>query len=589
MTATAPSSPESLQEERESVNASPPESPSHSTIGTISSGLFFNLVLPLILLAFGVAVVVMLGSAEPATRPPADTTRVGRLKALPSVRVEKLQSLEAANQRLQLVVDGTVVPYREARVAAEVAGRIVEKSDKCEAGAYVTAGEFLMKIDATDYELEVERLTRVKDQEYQALIEADQQMANTGRLIEVATKDVELQQNELNRQKELGRFTSRAEYDQAERSVLAAQQQLVNLENQLSLLKKQRVRLEASEKLAVTQLKAAEVNLERCTVVAPIDGVIVSEDADLNTFVARGSGLVTIDDTSKVEVATSLRMDQLYWVLDQPGGESNASQRGYVLPKTKAIIEYELAGREGIKYRWNGHLLSYDGIGVDPDTRTVPVRVVVDDPTQYVDANGEAHEVTGATALVRGMFVRVNLLIEPKSPLVVIPAKALQPGNRVFQFVADPSVLDVDPEMVEGQTLVDNSPADAPVSDPAETADSTASKFNPDIWEPGRVFVRHRVNPVDSLSISSELQQGGGSTAIADDEQRLWVCEVRDSSLTSDSFVVVSPLGDFDDLSLPVRAEKHSQEGQSGTVNSRASEASQTNSETTTLTSREDA
>lgn len=588
MTETVPS-PEPLQEERESVNASPPEAPSQARIGTISSGLFFNLVLPLILLAFGIAVVVMLGSAEPATRPPADTTRVGRLRALPSVRVEQLQSLEAANQRLQLVVDGTVVPYREARVAAEVAGRIVEKSEKCEAGAYVTAGEFLMKIDATDYELEVERLTRIKDQEYQALIEADQQMANTGRLIEVATKDVELQQNELNRQKELGRFTSRAEYDQAERSVLAAQQQLVNLENQLSLLKKQRVRLEASEKLAVTQLKAAEVNLERCTIVAPIDGVIVSEDADLNTFVARGSGLVTIDDTSKVEVATSLRMDQLYWVLDQPGGDSNASQRGYVLPKTKAIIEYELAGREGIKYRWNGHLLSYDGIGVDPDTRTVPVRVVVDDPTQYVDANGKAHEVTGATALVRGMFVRVNLLIEPKSPLVVIPAKALQPGNRVFQFIADPSVLDFDPETVEGQAMVENSATAPSALEPIKTVESAASRFDPDIWEPGRVFVRHRVNPVDSLSISTEQQQDAVDTEVSEEEQRLWVCEVRDSSLTSDSFVVVSPLGDFKELSLPVRAKKPAPEGQRRTVESRAVEASSATSETTTLTIREGA
>lgn len=588
MTETVPST-EPLQEERESVNASPPEAPSQARIGTISSGLFFNLVLPLILLAFGIAVVVMLGSAEPATRPPADTTRVGRLRALPSVRVEQLQSLEAANQRLQLVVDGTVVPYREARVAAEVAGRIVEKSEKCEAGAYVTAGEFLMKIDATDYELEVERLTRIKDQEYQALIEADQQMANTGRLIEVATKDVELQQNELNRQKELGRFTSRAEYDQAERSVLAAQQQLVNLENQLSLLEKQRVRLEASKKLAVTQLKAAEVNLERCTIVAPIDGVIVSEDADLNTFVARGSGLVTIDDTSKVEVATSLRMDQLYWVLDQPGGDSNASQRGYVLPKTKAIIEYELAGREGIKYRWNGHLLSYDGIGVDPDTRTVPVRVVVDDPTQYVDANGEAHEVTGATALVRGMFVRVNLLIEPKSPLVVIPAKALQPGNRVFQFIADPSVLDFDPETVEGQAMVENSATAPSALDSIKTVESAASRFDPDIWEPGRVFVRHRVNPVDSLSISTEQQQDAVDTEVSEEEQRLWVCEVRDSSLTSDSFVVVSPLGDFKELSLPVRAKKPAPEGQRRTVESRAVEASSATSETTTLTIREDA
>ena len=83
-------------------------------------------------------------------------------------------------------VDGTVVPFREAQVAAEIAGRIIEKSVKCEAGQYVQTGDLLMKIDSTDYELEVERLTRMKEQEYQALKELDQEIINTRRLQKIA-------------------------------------------------------------------------------------------------------------------------------------------------------------------------------------------------------------------------------------------------------------------------------------------------------------------------------------------------------------------------------------------------------------------
>ncbi len=278
------------------------------------------------------------------------------------------------------------------------------------------------------------------------------------------------------------------------------------------------LRLEATERLAATQLKAAEVNLQRAEIRAPIDGVIVNEDADLNTFVARGSMLVTIEDTSKVEVATNLRMDQLHWVLDQKGEQVDLSARGYDLPETPAMIEYQLSGREGVVYRWQGRLLRYDGIGLDPVTRTVPVRVVVDNPLEYVDESGRVKRVRGATALVRGMYVQVQLLIQPQTRLVVIPARALQPGNRVFQFVPDESVLSgavrdvsdqdqIDVAAVDGKAksaLKSESSPQGQVDAGVAAASDDRGSFDPSQWEPGRVFVRQSVNPVDSLSLQDD-------------------------------------------------------------------------------------
>jgi multidrug efflux pump subunit AcrA (membrane-fusion protein) len=514
---------------------------------------------------------MLLGTVEPEQRPAADTTRAGRLRALPPVRVESLRSLESTGEQLHLEVDGTVVPYREARVAAEVAGRVVFKADECEAGSYVNKDQLLMRIDPTDYQLEVQRLTRLQEQEYEALGEVDQEMLNTKRLIDVAQQDVALQQKELDRQKALpAGFASRAEIDQANRALLASTQQLVSVENQLDLLRKRRLRLEASERLAATQLKAAEVNLGRVEIRAPIDGVIVNEDADLNTFVARGNMLVTIEDTSKVEVATNLRMDQLYWVLDQQGEKVDESERGYNLPETPAIIEYQLSGREDLVYRWHGRLLSYDGIGLDPVTRTVPVRVVVDNPLEYFDATGKVKPVRGATALVRGMYVQVQLLIQPQTRLVVIPARALQPGNRVFQFVPDESVLsgaarDVSSkdEMQVGAREADATSEPEFESSPqrendavAEQASNDQGAFDPSQWEPGRVFVRQSVNPVDSLSMGDDAQPQDDIRSEFAGENRMWVCEVRDESLQGGSYVVVSPLGSVDDEALPVRADR---------------------------------
>lgn len=545
-----------------------PQTPTRSAKFRLSAtGLLINVIIPLLLLAVGAGVVFAFGVVKPKQRPAADASRVGRLRALPAVQGVQVRSLEATDQALQLKVDGTVVPYREAKVATEVAGRIVFKSDDCEAGSVVKKGQLLMRIDPTDYELEVERLTRQKQQEYEALGEVDQEMVNTRRLIKVAKEDVALQEREVKRLQSLPRdFASKGEVDKSRSAVLQATQNLVTYENQVELFQKRRTRLEAAEQLAGTQLKVAEVNLARCEVRAPIDGVIVAEDADLNSFVARGSTIVSIDDTSKVEVATSLRMDQLYWVLDQNDPTSKTQDRNYHLPDTDAVIEYEMSGRNAETYRWKGRLMGYDGIGVDPATRTVPVRIVVDNPSQYFDEHDNAHEATGPTSLVRGMYVQVSLLIKPKTPLVVIPARALKPGNRVWQFVADESVLEEPAKMEPAQKNSSDKQGNGTSgksselaqqsderTDSDESSDATeGNRFDPTQWRPGRIFVRQSVVPVDSLRVADVRRE---KKSRFDLEDRMWVCEVPDETIADGSFIVVSPLGSINDEGMPVRME----------------------------------
>lgn len=533
-------------------DASPSSMPAgQSKVGesTFTDSVMFNLILPLVLLTIGVGVLILFGKVEPQSRPRADKTRTGRLRALPPVRVEPLAAIDVQQTPLQLEVDGTVVPFSEALVAAEVAGEIVHRTDECQTGSFVNAGQLLMKIDSTDYQLEVERLTKLKEQEYQALSELDQEMANLKRSLEVAKQDVALQQDEVDRRMKLPEgFASQGEIDQAKRALLQATQQLVGYENQVQLLKARRVRLEASERLAATQLKKAEVDLKRCEIRAPIDGVIANDNVDLNSFVNRGTVLVTIENTSKVEVSLHLRMDQLYWVLDQvPSdritGDSAAS--GYQLPETPAIIQYELTGRDGAFYQWRGRLIGYDGIGLDPTSRTVPVRVIVDNPRRYQNNVGRQIDAAGPSALVRGMYVRVKLLVKPKTPLVVIPARALKPGNRVWQFIPDESVLDAKTE--EQQEA-------SPEADTNAVADDQP-EFNPDEWAPGRVVVRDSIIPVDSLfaGSSSPPESEPKAARMAASDERMWVCEVRDQTLEGGSLVVTSPLAAVDNNNMPAR------------------------------------
>lgn len=545
----------------------------------VFSWLSFNIGIPLLLLSAAIGLVFFLGAVQPSTRPAADTSLAGRLQALPAVDVVPTQSLADSGKTLHLNTDGTVVPFREVVLATEVAGRIIEKSPQCEAGQYVTAGTVLMRIDPTDYELTVRRLEQTQQSEYESINEIDQELINASRLLEIADADIELQSREVKRLDSLPEdFAARRDVDAARRAVLQAEQQKVTYQNQIDLLKKRRARLELAEQLAATQLKQARIDLERTEIRAPIDGVIASEQAELNTFVARGNPVVTMEDTSKVEVATSLRMDQLYWVLNQKTLQSpieelnapaNGAHRGYKLPPTEVKVQYQLSGRDDVTYVWDGQLVGYDGIGLDEQTRTVPVRVVVDQPQMFdVQRRGDDESTkrpteenvisTGPTALVRGMFVRLQLQLQPAVPLVILPSEALKPGNRVWEFIPDESVLDVAEEeektnesdaVAESKTETDDSVAkteDAESTDDESDTEPEAEPevaFVPEEWSPGRLVIRQDIRPIDLLS-----SVGGSSD--------FWICEVPDQSINGDSFVVVSPLGSIEADTFPVRAKK---------------------------------
>ncbi|OYP32307.1 efflux RND transporter periplasmic adaptor subunit [Rhodopirellula sp. MGV] len=531
----------------------------------IDQWVLFNIAIPILLILGGVFVFKVLGEATAKPLPPPNTSPDAVLESLPMVATEQIESLEATGQQLELVIDGTVVPYQEAQISAEVAGRIILKSETCEAGQKVRKGDLLMQIDSTDYELDVERLTRQREQEYRALGEVDQEIINTQKTLDVARQEVRLQQQEVERQQRLSQFGSQSELDRAKSSLLTATQQLLSYENQIETLRRRRSKLEATEQLAATQLKVAEVNLARCNVTAPIDGVIVSEQADVNNFVSRGNVLVTIENVSKSEVIANMRMDQLQWVIDQKPADNSASGddpntlTGYDLPDTKAIIEYSVAGREGATHRWSGTLVSYDGVGIDPSTRTVPVRIVVDDPAHYFDEDGQQKQTNRTSNLLRGMFVSVRLQLRPNAELVVIPARALRPGNRVWKFRPDPRVLDE--AVLAAQEKAKEAEADtattAAVTEvpEAEDAPEAGEAFDPKKWTPGLVAYSQTVFPIESLRLAEKKKRDPNLAPSLQTADRYWVCEAKRSDLDNGDFVVVSPLDSIPPDGLAVRAE----------------------------------
>ena len=362
---------------------------------------------------------------------------------------------------VNIEVDGLVVPFREIEISAEVGGRIKHTAEICKPGNYVEEGTLLVEIDPVDYQLEVSRLAKELEQAKVTLTEMDVEISNNEKLLELGQAEVDVQKRELKRLQDLvedGAVTE-SQVDQAIRAEITARNQLLKISNMHRLLKTRKTRLEHARQLVETQLEKAHLDEKRTKIFAPISGVIVFEIAEQDSYVKAGTHLVTVEDTSAVEVKCNLRMDQLHWLWQQSGSTpEREDRRGYQIPQTSASVVYELNGNE---YVWKGRLTRFDGIGVDETTRTVPCRVKVEDPrdVQMPDDMDGGQSSSGPPALVRGMFVRVIIHAQPDISLVKVPEAAILPGSMVWlvdndtlkqhkvkivQFTRDGVLLDAD-------------------------------------------------------------------------------------------------------------------------------------------------
>lgn len=521
--------------------------------------LLLGVIAPVVVLSIGVGTFFLLQRPEPPKRAELGDNVPALLQVLPIAEVEKVRALAELSDSLNLPVTGTVVPYRELQLAAEVQGRIIEKDPKVRSGNYVTKGQILYRIDPADYELNIERLTRRLEQEQASLQELDQEIKNSERLLGVVEEQLTLADTDVERLESLGeKFSSAAELDAARRSRLTAMNQKVTVQNQLSASRTRRGRLELAIKTAETELQQANLDLERTVVESPVDGRIVNEQVEIDSYVQRGSLMVVIEDTEKVEVLATLRMDQLYWILDQKAVSAeelvNPVQASrYELPDTPVSVRFTAGNRENTVYQWQGRLDRYDGGGLDAQSRLVPVRIVVDNPSQYSvvgDAGEQNVGESGPPLLVRGMFVDAVVQTRPATPLVLVPELAIKPATMSYQawkFVPNPQAIYYSKQALREKAQREEA-AKKNADEPAETSaapskDDAASPANnseedeelpdPKDWASGFLQVVDNVRVVGTFVNASGQSEINGVTYS--------ICEVSEGLEPGDR-VIVTPL-----------------------------------------------
>jgi multidrug efflux pump subunit AcrA (membrane-fusion protein) len=137
--------------------------------------ILLGVVLPSIIIALGVSILVGMGVQQPKQVDIGGVDSISKMSKLPVVGVSAIRSFDGF-ETLDVNVNGTVVPDRLVTLAAEVAGRVKHKSEDFQIGKYIHKGDVLFRLDANDFQLEVDRLAALRETEYVQQKELDQEL-----------------------------------------------------------------------------------------------------------------------------------------------------------------------------------------------------------------------------------------------------------------------------------------------------------------------------------------------------------------------------------------------------------------------------
>lgn len=339
--------------------------------------LLIQFIIPLLVLggAAWTVYVLYLTSPSPARRD-------AELHA-PLVSVVDLRPRSTA---IEIEAFGTVVPAQQVELRAQVVGRIIERHPKLVPGGVLPRDSEVLRIDPTDFVLRLrQEEVAVESAEAQFELERGQQV--------VAAREWNLLKDEIAGAQEMADFALRKPQQRM------AQAQLEAAKNRLDL---------------------ARLDLDRTTLYAPFNALVLDEFVDVGQLVTSQMLVANLVGTDQFWVRAAVPLDRLGRIrFADSSGEGGSPARVYV-----DTGGYQSRSREAKVVRYLGSL-SEQG-------RMARVLLAIDDPLNLSpDADPDAEPV------LLNSYVRVAIDAGVLDGVCEIPRTALRENNRVWVRDAD--------------------------------------------------------------------------------------------------------------------------------------------------------
>lgn len=280
--------------------------------------------------------------------------------------------VQPERRRIEIVGNGAVRSEVNVQLVPQVEGRVVWLKPALKAGGYFVKDEVLFRIEAADYELEVERLRA-----------------------EVASAQTNLQLEQAE-----GKAASR-EWEDIDPGTPVPE--LVARRPQIRDKK-------AALSAARARLAAAQLDLDRTSFSLPFDGRIVTSNIDVGQFVAARQSYGTAYPLDGLEVPIPLADRDLKWL--QP------------LESVQAIVRTSYLG---IEQEFPATVSRLAAV-LDAQTRFATVIVSLSPPDETSTSGPHAN-------LVPGVFVSVTFIGSQLDNIFAVPTAAVQENGLIWTIV----------------------------------------------------------------------------------------------------------------------------------------------------------
>jgi RND family efflux transporter MFP subunit len=280
--------------------------------------------------------------------------------------------------RLSVNTQGTVRPHRAIDIVAQVGGKIERVSDSFVNGEFFAAEQPLLQIEDADYRFAVTRADAM-------VADAEETLATVkGQALQAKREWRDLGNDDAN-----ALFLKKPQLRSAKARVAAAK----------------------------SDLAQAKLSLQRSEVRAPFAGRIEQTYVNLGQYVTTGAALAKIYATDKVEVELPLT-DRQVALLDLPLRYQNSEAS---VSPTKVQLSADFAGQ---RWQWPGYI-KRTGATIDIQNRVIYALAEIDQPFAK-DTSSDRPPLTV------GQFVEAEIEGRELENILLLPRKALQPGNVLW-------------------------------------------------------------------------------------------------------------------------------------------------------------
>jgi len=336
-----------------------------------------------ILIALGVAAAVawILFKTAPKTEPEE------KPRSITSVQVIELQP---TSERTLVTSWGTVIPAQEITIRPQVSGQIIEQHKDLIPGGRLAKDDILLKIDPAEYQLN--------------LVEREAELANAQ-----FEYDLELGQQAI----------AKREWERLKKEIPDS-----DANPALALRKPHLQKAAAMVTKAKNAIAQAQLDLERTTLPAPFNCMIVSESVDIGQLVDSGNDIVNLVGSDTFWIQASVQLSDL--------------ERIQVSKNPHAEIRLDTGSN---RKPWNGKVIRLLS-DLERNRRLARILIEVEDPL------GLKKPKNDQIPLLLGSYVRVDIEAGNLENVLKIPRAALREGNRIWLVKPDNRIRIADPDIL---------------------------------------------------------------------------------------------------------------------------------------------